>query len=95
MEEGAPTITVYVTVLPIQALYEPVLVEIPVGVGVPYNIDMVFAVPAIPQAVTPLALKLPPTYPALNDMVTLELSDEALTNVVFAGFVHLKYLIVP
>ena len=55
--------------------------EIPVGVGVPYNSEMVLAMPDIPHVVTPLALILPPMYPLLNEIVTLELSGEALTMV--------------
>jgi len=64
---GAPTMAVYVTVLLIQALYELVLLLMLNGVGGRYcNVAVVAVVPITPQAVTPFAVKLPPTNPVLK-----------------------------
>ena len=59
------------------------------GVGGRYcKIAVVVVVPITPQAVTPLAVKLPPVKPVLKLTVMLELSAAAETIVVFTGFVQ-------
>ena len=72
-----------------QALYELVLLLMLNGVGGRYcKIAVVAAVPITPQAVTPLAVKLPPVKPVLKLTVMLELSTVAEVITVFAGFVQ-------
>ena len=58
------TTAVKVALLPIQKLYEPVLDVIEDGVGGRYCSVTDFALPAMPQALCPLALIAPPVKPA-------------------------------
>jgi len=86
---GAPTMAVYVTVLLIQALYELVLLLMLNGVGGKYcKIAVAAVVPITPQAVTPLAVRLPPRNPVLKLTVMLELSEVAEVITALVGFVQ-------